>query len=289
VYHFSRAKMPEYAKMKNADLEGLLKARGLPTGGKKADMVDRLTKDDEEKKSTEPADAPAPAAKPIAAEDEIDWDDDEEAAPAAKPAPVAAAKTAGATETNTSQAVPNQTTDSDLVETDDIAAKEAGEQVEDAEGEIQAEESKEPPKDYSRGLAASNIEEEIEKRKKRAAKFGLNIEEDEGYKKLVRAQKFGETGPPKGLDEALPERPRKRGRDNNDEGSRGNDKRRGGGRFGGRRGGRGPRDGDRRRDDRNGREEKSRSNNGPSSWLSDADRAKAEARKAKWNTPAAAS
>jgi SAP domain-containing ribonucleoprotein len=39
--------MPEYAKMKNADLEALLKERGLPSAGKKADMVDRLVKDDE--------------------------------------------------------------------------------------------------------------------------------------------------------------------------------------------------------------------------------------------------
>lgn len=271
--------------MKNADLEGLLKARGLPTGGKKADMVDRLTKDDQEKKNTEPTDAPA--AKPIAAEDEIDWDDDEETAPAAKPAPAAAA---GAAKVDgTGQTDEPQAADNDPAKPDDAAAKEPGEETENAEGDVQAEDSKEPPKDYSRGLAASNIEEEIEKRKKRAAKFGMNIEDDEGYKKLVRAQKFGETGPPKGLDEALPERPRKRGRDNNDEGGRSNDKRRGGGRFGGRRGGRGPRDGDRRREERGGREERGRPNNGSASWLSDADRAKAEARKGKWNTPAAAS
>ena len=76
--------MPEYAKMKNAELEALLKERSLPSGGKKADMVDRLTKDDEKK--TAPA-TTKPAA--VNAEDEIDWDDDGDEA-AAAPATTAA-------------------------------------------------------------------------------------------------------------------------------------------------------------------------------------------------------
>ena len=132
---------------------------------------------------------------------------------------------------------------------------------------------------------AEHLADEIEKRKARAKRFGLNVEEDEGLKKLERAKKFGEVGPPAGLDEALPERTRKRGREDGDEG-RGGDKHRGG-RFGRQRG-RG--NGDRRRNDhrdnrdnrRNDRNDRNRSNGGPSSWMSDADKAKAEARKAKF-------
>ena len=63
--------MPEYTKMKNADLESLLKERGLPHTGKKADMVARLEEDDKKKNN----------------EDEIDWDDDAADASAAPAAP----------------------------------------------------------------------------------------------------------------------------------------------------------------------------------------------------------
>ncbi|KAF2795397.1 hypothetical protein K505DRAFT_348636 [Melanomma pulvis-pyrius CBS 109.77] len=293
--------MPEYAKMKNAELEALLKNRNLPTGGKKADMVDRLTKDDEKTSGTS---KPAPAASHP--EDEIDWDDDaEDEAP--KPAPAATSTapvttelsvpvaSAGIEEQTNPQAVPNQVAAIDPSKTDDLSVKEPAGENPEAEGEAKVEEPKEPPPDYTRGLAASNLEAEIEKRKARAKKFGLNIEEDEGMKKLERAKKFGETGPPKGLDEALSDRTRKRGRDDNDEGAR--NKRRGGGERRGRgnRGGdrRGDRGGDRRRDGRDTRERgDNRRDDNPrnsgSTWaMSAEDKAKAEARKNKWATPAA--
>src|ERR1700761_3930036 len=68
--------MPDYSKMKNADLEALLKERGLPHTGKKADMVSRLQEDDKSK-----------VAAPVGAtnEDEIDWDDDAPDAPTSRP------------------------------------------------------------------------------------------------------------------------------------------------------------------------------------------------------------
>jgi len=298
--------------MKNADLEALLKTRGLPTGGKKADMVDRLTKDDE--KSVEAPASSASKAAVLHPEDEIDWDDDAEdaAAEPAKSAPAATsqattstepsaavAKAGGEGQTANPQAVPNQVADIDPSKTDDLSVKGPAEETIEIGGEAKAEEKKEPPPDYTRGLAASSLDEEIEKRKARAKKFGLNIEEDEGLKKLERAKKFGETGPPKGLDEALPERTRKRGREDTEEGGR--NKRRGGGKFGGRRG-RGNRDGNRggerggdgRRDNRDGREirdnrREDRPRNGGTSWMSEADRAKAEARKNKFAAPAASS
>jgi len=280
--------MTKYADMKNADLQALLKTRGLPTAGKKADLVDRLTKDDEEK-SAEPA---APAEKPAAAtteEDEIDWDDEEPAA--TKPSesvPTASetvAKAGGEGQASNPQAVPNQVADIDPSTTADLSVKspvaegeeKSEEQVEE-KTEEKVEEKKEPAKDFSVGLAASSIEDEIEKRKKRAAKFGLKFDEDENLKKLEREKKFGATGPPKGLDEALPDRPLKRGRNANDQGSRGPNKRRGD-KFGGRRGG-GNRDGgDRRRDDARPND---RGASNSSNWMSEADKRKAEERKKKW-------
>jgi SAP domain-containing ribonucleoprotein len=311
--------MPDYAKMKNAELEALLKDRKLPTGGKKADMVDRLTKDDE--KST--GAAPVDTKSAVNAEDEIDWDDegDEAATTTAKPSvPVTSnaetiEKAGGLGQPPNPQAVPNQIADIDPAQTDDLTVQPP---AEEAAAGSKPEEAKEPAPDYTRGLAATNLDEEIEKRKKRAEKFGMKVEDDEGLKKLERAKKFGETGPPKGLDEALPERTRKREREGGDDG--GDNKRRGGGRAGGR-GGRGRRDNrdgrdsrdsrdnrdnrdnrdsrDNRdnRDSRDSRDNRNRSereprkdggrSNGGGNWMSEKDKAAAEARKAKWTKPAA--
>ncbi|KAF2192611.1 hypothetical protein K469DRAFT_731106 [Zopfia rhizophila CBS 207.26] len=280
--------MPDYAKMKNAELETILKSRGLPTGGKKADMVERLNKDDESKKAAEP-----PVATVTNAEDEIDWDDDapEPAKPATETSVSAATaevtteaaattiKAGGKGPVANPQGVPNQVADVDPSKTADLSIK-APDEAETANGETKAEEQKaeEASVSFSRGLAASKLDEEIEKRKARAKKFGLNIEEDQGLKNLERMKKFGETGPPKGLDEALPERGRKRGREGDDDGGR--NKRRGG-RLGGRRGRRN-RDGGKRRDD--GREQRdSQTRN----WMSETEKAKAEARKNRFAAPAA--
>jgi len=289
--------MAQYDSLKNADLQALLKQRGLATAGKKADLITRLTEDDAKKAAAEPA-------KPAAAtndEDEIDWDDEEpaSAAPApekaAEPAPAAetVATTGGEGQASNPQAVPNQIADIDPSTTDDLTVKAPEAEPTDAAAAepaapAQEEEKKEevPPPDYTKGLAATNLDEEIEKRKKRAAKFGLKIEDDEGLKKLERMKKFGETGPPKGLDDALPDRPLKRGREGNDQGRRGDNKRgrndRNNDRNNGRRGA-GPRQnqGEKRRDDREPRANGGNNGNG-TNWMSEADRKKAEERKKKW-------
>ena len=245
-------------------------------------MVDRLTKDDN--KSSAPVTANA-------AEDEIDWDDegDDAAATTTKTdAPVISneqtiANAGGEGQPPNPQAVPNQVADIDPAQTDDLTMDPP------AEG-AQPEEKKEPAPDYTVGLAATNLDEEIEKRKKRALKFGTKIEDDEGLKKLERAKKFGEVGPPKGLDEALPERREKRGHEGADDAGR--NKRRDGGRAA-HRGGRGGRDNNTKRDTRNrdgrdNRHSERPGGGGDGSWMSEKDRAAAEARKAKFAKPTAA-
>ncbi|OCL09126.1 hypothetical protein AOQ84DRAFT_28231 [Glonium stellatum] len=283
--------MTDYAKMKNADLEALLKSRNLPHTGKKADMVSRLVEAD--KKATD-----SPSATAAAAEDEIDWDDDTDATkPAAATATTEASATAikagGKGPVANPQAVPNQVADIDPAKTSDLSVKPPAENkdAKDKSKDLTQEEAKpeKPAVDFTRGLAASTLEDEIEKRKARAKKFGMPIEEDETLKKLERAKKFGETGAPRGLDEALPERTagRKRGREGGDEGSRGGHNKRGGRRFEARRGGdRRAKDGDRKPRD-NKREQRKSPSGGKSGWMNEADKAKAEARKAKFAAPAA--
>jgi SAP domain-containing ribonucleoprotein len=275
--------MADYAKMKNAELEALLKSRNLPHTGKKADMVSRLIEAD--KKTTESPSTTTAAA----AEDEIDWDDDTDAT---KPA-ATTIKAGGKGPAANPQAVPNQAADVDPSKTSDLSVKPPAENN-GAEGESKdpmSEEAKpeKPAVDFTRGLAASTLEDEIEKRKARARKFGMPIEEDETLKKLERAKKFGETGAPRGLDEALPERTagRKRGREGGEEGGRGGHNKRGGRRFDGRRGGdRRARDGDRKPRD-NKREQRKSPSGGRAGWMNETDKAKAEARKAKFAVPAA--
>ncbi|RAR05225.1 sap domain-containing protein [Stemphylium lycopersici] len=281
--------MSEYSKMKNDELSALLKDRKLPHTGKKAEMVERLQKDDEKA-----------GAKPAGgAEDEIDWDDDDAAAaPAPAPAPAAAAptdsvipneeiveKAGGEGQPPNPQAVPNQVANIDPAQTDDLTLDAPAEGAEEGSTEAKPEEKKEPTPDYSRGLAATNLDEEIEKRKKRALKFGTKFEDDEGLKKLERAKKFGEAGPPKGLDEALPERRQKRGREGGDDAA--SNKRREAGRAGGRGGRRDNRNRDSGRDTRRAENKTGGGGGAGGSWMSEKDRAAAEARKAKFAKPAA--
>jgi SAP domain-containing ribonucleoprotein len=287
--------MSDYSKMKNDELSALLKERKLPHTGKKAEMVERLQKDDE--KSGE---------KPAAgAEDEIDWDDEADDAAAAPAATTTAqeeavipnaetvAKAGGEGQPPNPQAVPNQVADIDPAQTNDLTVDPPAEDATETSAEPKPEEKKEPTPDYSRGLAATNLDEEIEKRKKRALKFGTKFEDDEGLKKLERAKKFGEAGPPKGLDEALPERREKRRREAGGDDASSN-KRREGGRDGGREGGRSGGRGGRRDNRPRSRDNRPRENNtsgggrgAGGSWMSEKDRAAAEARKAKFAKPTA--
>ncbi|KAJ5173069.1 hypothetical protein N7492_005662 [Penicillium capsulatum] len=199
----------DYSKKTNAELVEILKARSLPHTGKKADLVARLQQDDE-KKAVAPADTKADA------EDVIDWDDEVPADPTTtKPAPEAAddkgAEPAAEPEQKASTGAPETKTET----------------TKPAEAESK------PAVDYTKGLPASELEEELKKRKARAEKFGIVEDEDtalkEAEKKLQRANRFGtaETSTSvgvKGLDEALSTEPsRKRAR--NEQGGRGGKRR----------------------------------------------------------------
>lgn len=265
--------MADYAKRKNDELAALCKERGLPHGGKKADLVKRL--EDYDASSTS-----APA-KP-AMDDEIDWDD-EPAADVDTKAAVAAATTepaadalaaGGIGEIPNPQAVPNQIPVIDPAKTDELSVDPPAPAPEEEE-ELEKEEAK----GFSTGLADRTIDEEIEKRKARARKFGLP-EDNEEIKALERAKRFGTTDLPGLLNKALPgERERKRGREGDGDGgvrkrSRGPQRGRPG--MGGRRG--------------SGRRERTPGSGGGGAshpgWMSKEDREAVERRKAKFATTA---
>lgn len=267
--------MADYAKMKNAELETLLKDRGLPHSGKKADLVKRLQDDDSEK-------AGAATTEPAKNEDEIDWDDEPatlDTKPTSEPA-AAALAAGGQGQPPNPQAVPNQQPAIDPAKTNDLAVSDPAPAPETtSEAAPVPEPAQEPVKpavDFSSGLAKTTIEQEIEKRKARAKKFGTDVSTDETLKSLERAQRFGgsdtPTDLPGRLNEALPERrEKKRARDAPDDNAA-------------RKKGR-PGPGGRKESGRNGgnkpvTDKPAGGNKG--FQLSDADKAKAEARKAKF-------
>lgn len=218
----------DYSKKTNAELVEVLKARSLPHTGKKAELVARIQEDDE-KTAGAPAAAPAAASKTDAAEDVIDWDDDVPADTTVteKPTTEAGANAiaaGGKGAVANPVAVPNQKLDTDPAATDDLKVESVGEAA-PAAAEPVAETEKKPAVDYTRGLPATELEEELRKRKARAEKFGI-IEDTEtalkeAEKSLARAKRFGTategdsaaSASVKGLDQALPdEKSRKRAR-----------------------------------------------------------------------------
>ncbi|KAL9104501.1 MAG: hypothetical protein Q9187_008893, partial [Circinaria calcarea] len=218
----------DYSKKKNADLEELLKARSLPHTGKKADLVARLQQYD--KDHPEPSTKPA-ESKPSAtvADDEIDWDDDaiglDAPTSVTKPSePGAAALAAGGQgPVPNPAAVPNQSIDIDPSTTSDLKATGNTDAPAVTDSAPAAEPTPTPASaaDFTKGLSTTSIDTEIEKRKTRAARFGIQESNDDALKALERAKRFGtgskeEKVAVKGLDTALPERSaavgKKRGR-----------------------------------------------------------------------------
>ncbi|KAI4185830.1 MAG: hypothetical protein L6R41_003877 [Letrouitia leprolyta] len=256
----------DYNKKNKTELEELLKARSLPHSGKKADLVARLLQSDNDTATA--SSTSKPSAATIPAEDEIDWDDDAivpevatttsnpaiPAKSATTPAAAAAIAAGGKGQAPNPTAVPNQIPTAEPFKSGDITVKAPGEAAKEAATETgmaadeTTEASKEPAKpktDYTANIPVTSLEDEIEKRKKRAARFGIVTEgaekdsaktaADDAVKALERAKKFGtvDANKPavKGLDEALPER-KKRGRGHEDDGGRGNKRSRGGRRNG---------------------------------------------------------
>ncbi|GFF33325.1 hypothetical protein IFM51744_02074 [Aspergillus udagawae] len=298
----------DYSKKTNAELVEILKSRSLPHTGKKAEMVARLQEDDENKAKA--ASAPAPTAKTDAADDVIDWEDDDVPAAdttAVKPsteAGAAAIAAGGKGAVANPVAVPNQKLDTNPATTDDLKVESKG-AAPSAESGAQGHEGTEgapaepataapaeekPAPDYSMGLPITEMEEELKKRKARAEKFGVTEESKtaiaEAEKQLERAKRFGTAVQPtpasgvKGLDEALPtEKSRKRGRGDNEQASRGGKRRDVGGRGKFRGKGRGNRN-------QNHRNEGNAGKTSEQSNMSEKDRLALEARKKRFATAA---
>lgn len=260
----------DYAKKVNSELVALLKERNLPHSGKKADLVKRL----------EEYDAKNTSQKPANNEDEIDFEDDEPATETAKAATTEAAASAiaagGQGAVKNPQTVPNQEAAIDPAETDDLTVSAAPTDTAKVDAEAEKKRKEEEDAKFKAGLAERTLDEEIEKRKARRARFGIT-DDDEELKKLERAKRFGTADTLAGLvdlNKALPmskdREQKKRGREasTNDSGTRKKSK--------------GPAPAATTKK-QGGQQKKEKSTNGGyPSWMTDADKAAAEARKAKF-------
>ena len=269
----------DYSKKKNAELEDLLRARSLPHTGKKADLIARLQQHDKEQTQTssysKPATKPTSNAKSSttpALDDEIDWDDEtapvgsttthttfappQTAVPTEAPPPTTAAA-GGKGQPPNPQAVPNQSPAIDPSATSDLTVIKLSTDAHVPPTDSDSKTTAQPAADFTRGLDATSLDSELEKRKRRAERFGVKPSEgsEDPIKALERTKKFGTAKAGdggegdgegekvvKGLDSALPERSaRKRGREGQGGGGKRVDSRkregRGGGRVGGRKDG----------------------------------------------------
>ena len=208
----------DYSKKKVAELADLLKTRSLPHTGKKDELIQRLEKYDTEQ-AAKPSTTTSTTAAADGAEDEIDWEDD--AAATDNPASAAAIAAGGLTQPANPTAVPNQIIDTDPSKTSDLTVDPPAPQTTTTTTTSNTKDTttETPPQkiDYTTGLASTTLDTELAKRKKRAARFGIQESDTEALKALERAKKFGtgdaaDKAAVRGLDEALPERSRKRGR-----------------------------------------------------------------------------
>lgn len=237
--------MSDYAKKKNDELAALCKERGLPHTGKKAELVKRLE----------------------------DHDDATSKEPATEKAPEPASTTQGDAPAESN----GKTLDLALNPANVIAGSEEVPQTEEhsAQDDQQPAETQDevPAQDFSLGLQERTLDEEIEARKKRAEKFGLDPKQDETLKQLERAKRFGTTNLPGLLNQALPERAEKHGRKRGREAKEDNkdDRKRSRQRT----------DGDKKKDDKPATGKKEGDGKYPT-WMTDKDREAAERRKAKY-------
>ncbi|KAJ6260899.1 hypothetical protein Dda_3560 [Drechslerella dactyloides] len=219
--------MTDYSKLKVADLKELLGKRGLSQSGKKEDLISRLTADDAEKASPAKAGTSDSGAQSISEltltsiEKPVEPSSELSAAPAAPATAdltVDEAKDSGNTAASAASVAPVGTAAPAEGEKKKFTFKRLADEFETPATEapadkptVQADDAKpvEPAESFSAGLASTNTDSELEKRKKRAARFGVPV--TESIKLMERAKRFGADGDGsdskgiKELDEALGE------------------------------------------------------------------------------------
>ncbi|KAK2072297.1 hypothetical protein P8C59_006659 [Phyllachora maydis] len=209
--------MADYQSLKVPELKKLLNERGLPQTGNKADLIARLQENDKLTSAEE-----IPAASKKVDDDLIDYEDDD----LTKPALVAAAQPSEAPKETAAPA--NAPLQSESAEGEAITGVAAVQNGNAASAAADASDAPGPadgitsdaPFLPTQNLAPTDAQNEADKRRKRAERFGFAAAAADGdgdavktdeAKKLERAERFGLTKDQVShLDSALPDGPRPR-------------------------------------------------------------------------------
>jgi SAP domain-containing ribonucleoprotein len=169
----------DYSKLKVAELKEELGKRSLPVSGKKEELVARLLESEGKSKSTANADL-GDLAPP---EDDYDWDE-----PATKTYSSMEIQVTGSTTKSETKAAPAPSSVSAP-----SAAKPAGAPKQPLEAPKPSSETtaKSPPVAASTEATDEALAAELEKRKRRAERFGIPLADS--VKALERAKRFGTT------------------------------------------------------------------------------------------------
>ncbi|KAF3901532.1 hypothetical protein ABW21_db0200175 [Orbilia brochopaga] len=208
--------MTDYNKLKVADLKELLGKRGLSQSGKKEELISRLTADDANEANPANGDQPveqdstpsAPPTAPVTAGPSVEKKITKDIGGAAAPVVSNVSAEAAAAPVDGEK---KKFTFKRLADEFETPATEASADTPEDMPAVQPDEAKpaEPVESFSAGLALTSADSELEKRKKRAARFGVPV--SESIKFMERAKRFGADGDEslekgvKGLDQALGE------------------------------------------------------------------------------------
>jgi SAP domain-containing ribonucleoprotein len=176
----------DYSKLKVAELKEELGKRSLPVSGKKEELVARLLESEGKSKSTANADL-GDLAPP---EDDYDWDE-----PAAKTYSSMEMKVTGSTTKSETKAAPAPASAPATSAAKPAAAPKQPLEAPKPSSETTA---KSPPVAASTEATDEALAAELEKRKRRAERFGIPLADS--VKALERAKRFGTTE--KTLDES---------------------------------------------------------------------------------------
>lgn len=218
----------DYPKMLVGELKELCTKRGLSNKGRKEELVQRLSESEKDSKATEAETTPAQAAaSPAKSKPGPKSTTSTATAPQGAPDTPKTSKPALAKANDAPKVTEKMPSATDTTSPEPAGAKApapptaAGKETATTPTTTTGSDTKAPPTDFTTGLASTSAEEELERRKKRMAKFGpVDTTESDVSKALERQKRFGgSAGDAAGddkaglsrLDAALPER-RKRGR-----------------------------------------------------------------------------
>lgn len=172
----------DYKTLKVNELKDLLSAAGLSTAGRKEELIARLAEHDEASGSSAGKPKTSDLGDLAPPEEEVDWGDDGEGASEVKEVPEGSTKAS-----EPPKVAPEATAAAAPETTQGPAAQDASKDAPKEPGPTTSSEGAGAP---SVPQASIDVDAELEKRRKRAERFGIKLGAEDD-KKAARAERFG--------------------------------------------------------------------------------------------------